>query len=256
MIFRVHHLLRAGTLCVWFSLHAGAQLTFVPFGETSPQAKTRQELDAFGKIYDATDPASVIRLGESFLEHYPDSEFLQFARAPLLHAYEQMGQPGKVRDTALMILGMNPDNPDALLALAAYRLKYPDAPGQKLLTAHQYAQHAVEKVSGFKAPVTANRSLWVETKQRLLGRAYMLLGLAAAAERKMDEAIASLALATEIDPRGEYFYRLSLVQESAGHAVEALAAALRARDLGPEQVSLLAGRAIARLRRTDVSRSK
>jgi hypothetical protein len=56
-------------------------------------------------------------------------------------------------------------------------------------------------------------------------------------------------MATEFDPQGDYFYRLALVYEATGRRQEALTAAIRARDLGPEQVSSLAARKIAALRK-------
>lgn len=233
-------------------LCAYAQLTFVPFGEVSPQAKTRDELDAFGRVYEETDPASVIRLAKSFIEHYPQSEFLEFVDVPLLHAYDQIGEPEKAKETALALLRLNPENVDALLALAAYRLEQrPGGGGQYegLLSAREYAQHALDRIQWFKTPVSADRTKWIETKKVLLAKSHMLLGIAAVQEKKLDEAIDNLVMATEFDPQGDNFYRLALVYEAAGRYQEALAAALRAQKLGPEQVSLLAERKISALRK-------
>ena len=237
-----------------FTLHlcAYAQLTFVPFGEASPQAKTRDELDAFGEVYEEAEPASVIRLVRRFIERYPQSEFLEYVNVPLLHAYEQIGEPAKAKETALALLRLNPENIDALLALAAYRLKQPPGDGvqnEGLLSAREYAQHALERVRWFKAPVSGDRTTWIQTKKALLAKSHMFLGVAAVQEKKLDEAIDNLVMATALDAQGDYFYRLALVYEATGRFREALAAALRAQELGPEEVSLLAERKITVLRK-------
>jgi tetratricopeptide (TPR) repeat protein len=224
----------------------------VPFGEASPQAKTRDELDAFGKVYDEAEPETVIRLARRFIEQYPQSEFLEFVNVPLLHAYEQIGESAKVKETALALLRLNPENIDALLALAAYRLEQPPGGGvqnEGLLSAREYAQHALERIRRFKAPVSADRTTWIRTKKALLAKSHMLLGIAAVQEKKLDEATDNLLRATEFDPQGDYFYRLALVYEATGRPQKALAAALRAQELGPEQVSRLAERKIMALRK-------
>ncbi|MBZ5562575.1 MAG: tetratricopeptide repeat protein [Acidobacteriia bacterium] len=194
----------------------------------------------------------MIRLAKSFIEHYPQSEFLEFVDVPLLHAYDQIGEPEKAKETALALLRLNPENVDALLALAAYRLEQrPGGGGQYegLLSAREYAQHALDRIQWFKTPVSADRTKWIETKKVLLAKSHMLLGIAAVQEKKLDEAIDNLVMATEFDPQGDNFYRLALVYEAAGRYQEALAAALRAQKLGPEQVSLLAERKISALRK-------
>ena len=231
---------------------AYAQITFVPFGEATPQAKSRDELDAFGQIYEGTNPESVIRLARKFIEQYPQSEFIEYVSVPLMDAYEQIGEPEKSKETALAILRLNPENIDALLALASYRLKQPPGGGvqnERLLPAREYAQHALEKIRRFRAPVSADRTTWVQTKKALLAKSHMLLGIAAVQQKKFDEAIDNLVMATEFDPQGDYVYRLALVYEATGRRQEALTAAIRARDLGPEQVSSLAARKIAALRK-------
>ena len=147
---------------------------------------------------------------------------------------------------------MNPENVDALLALAAYRLEQrprDEVQGEGLLSAREYAQHALERIQWFKTPVSADRAKWIQTKKVLLARSHMLLGIAAVQEKKVDEAIDNLVMATVFDPQGDFFYRLALVYEAAGRYQEALAAAIRAQELGPEQVSLVAERKVTALRK-------
>jgi hypothetical protein len=116
-----------------------AQIQFLPFGETSPQAKTRDELDAVGRVCDEADSEAVVRLARAFLRDYPESDFREFVYISLLHTYEQTRDAPHARETAETILRLNPENVDALLALAAYRLEHkePGAAGPGLLRLRQ-----------------------------------------------------------------------------------------------------------------------
>lgn len=227
-----------------------AQVRFLPFGETSPQAQTRDELDAVGRIFDETDSEAVIRLAHNFIRDYPESDFREFIYISLLHTYEQTGDVPHVQETAGTILRLNPESLDALLALAAYRLEHKESgtatPG--LLSAREYAQRALERIRRIKMPETANRQQWVDAKKSFLGRACLYLGLAEVQEKKLDDGLQLLIAATEFDPQGSYFYRLAVLYEARGSYTKALESAERARQLGPELVARLAERQIARLR--------
>jgi len=227
-----------------------AQIRFLPFGESSPQAKTRDELDAVGRVCDEADSEVVIRLARAFIRDYPESGFREFVDISLLHTYEQTRDAPHVRETAETILRLNPESVDALLALTAYRLEHtePGAATQGLLSAREYAQHALERIRRLKTPVTAHRQQWVLTKKSFLGKAYLYLGLAAVQEKKLDEGLQHLIAATEFDPQGSYFYRLAVLYEARTSYAEALESAERAKQLGPESVTRLAERQIARLR--------
>ena len=227
-----------------------AQVRFLPFGESSPQAKTRDELDAVGRVCDEADSEVVIRLARSFIRDYPESDFREFVDISLLHTYEQTRDAPHVRETAETILRLNPESVDALLALAAYRLEHtePGAATLGLLSAREYAQHALERIRPLKTPVSANRQQWVATRKASLGKAYLYLGLAAVRENKLDEGLQHLIAATEFDPQGSYFYRLAVLYEARTSYAEALESAERAKQLGPESVTRLAERQIARLR--------
>jgi tetratricopeptide (TPR) repeat protein len=227
-----------------------AQVSFFPFGEPSPQAKTRDELDAVGRVSDETDAQTGIRLAHAFIRDYPESDFREFVHISLLHNFEQTHDAQQVRETAETILHLNPESVDALLALAAYRLEHA-APGEGtpgLLSAREYAQHALERIRGVKMPETANRKQWMEKKKSLLGKVSLYLGLAAIQEKELDEGLRHLIAATEFDPQGSYFYRLATLYEARASYADALEAAERARQLGPEIVTRLAERQIARLR--------
>jgi tetratricopeptide (TPR) repeat protein len=227
-----------------------AQVSFFPFGEPSPQAKTRDELDAVGRISDETDAQMGIRLDRAFIRDYPESDFREFVYISLLHNFEQTHEAQQVRETAETILHLNSESVDALLALAAYRLEHatPAATASGLLGAREYAQHALERIRGVKMPETANRKQWMEKKKSLLGKVFLYLGLAAIQEKELDEGLKHLIAATEFDPQGSYFYRLASLYEARASYADALESAERARQLGPEIVTRLAERQIARLR--------
>ena len=124
----------------------------------------------------------------------------------------------------------------------------PGAARPGLLSAREYAQHALERIRRIKTPVNGDRQQWVATKKTFLGKVYLFLGLAAVQENKLDEGLQHLITATEFDPQGSYFYRLAVLYEARASYTEALESAERAKQLGPELVTRLAERQITRLR--------
>jgi tetratricopeptide (TPR) repeat protein len=60
----------------------------VAWSQTSPQARSKAEYDAYVALYNEIEPAAKIDLGEGFIRAYPDSEFLALTYMNLINAYQ------------------------------------------------------------------------------------------------------------------------------------------------------------------------
>ncbi len=57
-----------------------------------PQAKTKEEADAFNNVQKEQDPAKRIELAEAFIAKFPDSELVSFAHTFRVTSYSQLGK--------------------------------------------------------------------------------------------------------------------------------------------------------------------
>jgi tetratricopeptide (TPR) repeat protein len=227
-----------------------SQVLNTPLGASIPQAKTRDELDAFGAIYDHTDASSVIQAVRDFALRFPDSVFLEYADMAAMHAYDEQQDRGQSRAMAQSVLKFNPKNVDALLMLAQLSLEdsidLPDTANSWGVTANS-ARQAIAELEQYSLPVLADRQNWLRTKKDFLGRGYSILGRAQFHQGDLDAAIGSLQKAIDLSPQGDYFYYQGLAFEGKGQPEQARASLTQAMNLGPEQVSRSAAEEIERL---------
>lgn len=224
-----------------------SQVVSIHSGGAGPQAKTRDELDAFGKIYDQTDPHSTKQMVIGFVKRYPRSEFLEYAQMAGVHACDRLAEPNEATAMAQVVLKLNPKNVDALLTSARLLVEEPGDPRneiQRHLLAKDYAQQGLSELRLFTLPPFADKHAWVRTKKKLLALGYGVLGQVAFDQKKFKEALTNLTKATDLDPEGSYFYRLGLVYAAKGQLDLARASFSRAQMLGPEEVSRLAAKGL------------
>ena len=251
----------SGMLSLWilismFPAKGLPQVLSIPSGGRVPQAMTRDELDAFGAIYDVGDANSTIQAVKRFAQDFPKSQFLEYADMAAMHAYDELGDRRGSHAMAEAILKLNPKNVDALLTLAELIVKEPlgsqDGAAQ-WNRARDYARQGLAELDRYTLPPLAERKRWLKTKRDFLARGYGILGTVAYAQGHLDEAIGSYAKAADFNPLGEYFYQEGLAFEAQGQFERARMSLSRARDLGPEPVSRLAAGEIDRLRTEEKS---
>lgn len=227
-----------------------SQVLSIPSGGGIPQAMTRDELDAFGEIYDQADANSTILAASRFAQHFPKSEFLEYADMAAMHADDELGDRSGSRAMAQAVLKLNPKNVDALLTLARLTIEESigsqDKAGQWSL-ARDYAQQGLAELGRYTLPTLADRKRWLRTKKEFLARGYSILGRVAFLQGDFDEALRNSARAIDLNPQGSYFYHQALAYEAKGQFEEARASLSHALNLGPEQVSRLAAHEIERL---------
>lgn len=216
------------------------QMISVPSGLKGPQANTREELDAFGVIYEAKNSPAGIAAVETFLRAYPQSGFVEYACMAAMRSYEELGNSDGAQEMAKRTLRSNPENVDALLTMARLLIAPGQDSAQTLKQAKSFAESGMAHLKTMSIPASANGKQWSQTKKSYLARGTFVLGLVAFREHDTSEAIRKLQAAIEMDPQGEYCYRLAIMTAETGDLQAAMNLAVKARDLGPANVSDLA----------------
>lgn len=245
----------SGLLCLWslsWMLPATgfSQVINNALGGAIPQAKTRDELDAFGAIYDQTEAASVIQVVSDFAQRFPQSVFLEYADMAAMHAYDEQGDRSGSRGMAQAVLKINSKNVDALLTLAELTLEDSRSSPDKAAewsVAGNYAHQGIAELDQYTLPILSDRQRWLRTKKGFLGRGYSILGRVALHQGDPDRAIGCLQKAIDVNPQGDYFYYQGLAFEAKGQPEQARASLAQAMNLGPELVSRTAAHEIERL---------
>ena len=60
--------------------------------QIGPQAKNKDEADAFNSLVMEQNPANKVALAEAFVAKFPDSEFISYAHTFRVTAYSQLGK--------------------------------------------------------------------------------------------------------------------------------------------------------------------
>ena len=223
-------------LCSFAAPMAVGQVSLLATAGAGPQAKTRDELDEVGLIYEASDPQTTVDRAKQFAETYPNSEFLEVVELTKMEAYRELGRTAGAESAAANVLRMNPENPFALVSLTEIYLSDDANSGQKHQLAERHARRAVSVLNSLAMPQGGRSREWLQAKKELLARAHGLLGYLHLKEREFDEAAAELQLAAKLEPLGMYFYRTGLAYQLSGRARQASEAFEQARELGPEEV--------------------
>ena len=230
------------------------QMVSIPSGSKGPQAKTRQELDLFGAIYEAKNAQSGIAAADAFLHAYPQSEFVEYACMAAMRSHDELGNWDGAQQMAKMTLRSNPENVDALLTMSRLLIDPGHESAQTLTQAKTFAELAMVRLNSMSIPASANSKQWLQTKKAFLARGTFALGWAAFREGDNAEAIRKLQAAIKFDPKGEYYYRLAVVTAATGNLEGAMKLAVKALGIGPASVSDLAKLEIKALERQSHSK--
>ncbi len=239
----------ASTLAVGLSLlllcaTARGQLTFFPSDSSIPEAQSKDELDAYGLVYESKDPRGTITLGEKFLKAFPNSGFRGYVLVHEMYAYETLDNPEAIIETGKKALVLYPRCHDVLLMLAnamASRLP-PEGPDrQKMLSeAKSYAVQDRAQLETLVRSAAVPRMQFREYKRQAMAANAGVLGLIALQGGDIDTAIAEYEKATAFSPRGVDYYRLGTAYQLHGQKEKAIANLQRAVELGPPLISSLA----------------
>ncbi len=89
-----------------------------PQAKLPPQAKTQPEFDAYKAAAANTDPAALEKAADDFATKYPDSEIRILLYQNAMRAYQNTNNAEKTEAMGRKMLGLDPDNPEALVTVA------------------------------------------------------------------------------------------------------------------------------------------
>jgi tetratricopeptide (TPR) repeat protein len=168
----------------------------------------------------AQTPDDQIRLAEEFIAKYSGSNYRAYTLLTEANAYEQKGDHAKSIDYCVKALAVDPKyfDADVLLANVVAGEIHDSDPdkAEKLARAEKAAKDALNLIK--TAPKTPLFQMtddqWTRMKNYSATQAWQALGMAAEAEKKMDEAIADYEKGLALTPDAGLMLR-------AGRALEA-----------------------------------
>jgi tetratricopeptide (TPR) repeat protein len=196
-------------------------------------APVNAEEEAAYKAYDAAGPgdlATKAKLGEEFLQKYPESRYRPLVFSTLTMTYYNAGQIQKMVETGAKDVELTPTDVNilALLGQIMPRVlsKDPAEAGKQLTLAEGYAKRAVEITPTIPKPPALTEESFAAAKNVVLAMAHSGLGLIHIKRQKYSEAIPELELAVKLDaqPDPVNYFLLGLANENASHFDDAAAA--------------------------------
>jgi tetratricopeptide (TPR) repeat protein len=203
----------------------------------APQAKSRAELDAFGRIVETPDSLAVVRAGEDFLSRFPDSEFREKALEAEFEAFRQRNDSAAAKAVARSILAIDSGNALVLARLALLLAEANDR--ASFAAAEQSATQAIAAVEATARPERLTRAEFREWRSEVLASAHVAKGLLALRQGQADAAIDRLeqAIRCRAAGNGSDYLRLGEAFVMKGDRERARDAFARAESLGPPVVA-------------------
>jgi tetratricopeptide (TPR) repeat protein len=186
-----------------------------PQAAAAPQWKSREEYDAFNAMTTEKDPNKKISLADAFLQKFPTSDFKSGAYLTEMQVYFQLNKSDEAVDAGKKVLGVDPDNLDALAFLSyvfpfTFKATDPDATA-KLSRADSDAHHGLDVLQKFQKPANATDEqfkAYVNPKRAIFNSA---IGFVALQRKDYANSITALKAADADNPSDVYaFYRLGL----------------------------------------------
>jgi len=210
--------------------------------QRQPQAKTKEEFEAYNAAAVNTDPAKLEVAADEFVKKFPDSELKELFYVRVMTMYQQQNNSSKVISTGRKAIEYNPTNPVSLVAVASALVM--DTRDNDLDRDARYAEAAKDAQAGLdnvdtglEVPPNVTRAQVSAAKANLRSIAYDTLG--AIAMNKKDYAGAEQNFQKAVDfmkdqPDAVVYLRLSVAQDNEQKYPEALDSANKAVQFAPE----------------------
>jgi tetratricopeptide (TPR) repeat protein len=217
------------------SAQAGAAAP-APAGPHQPQAKSKEEFDAYNLAASKTDPPQLEAAADEFAQKFPNSELKELLYVRSMNTYQQQNNSGKVVAMGRKAIEANPTDPVPLVTVASALVMDTrendldrDA---RFAEASKDAQAALDNVdTGLQVPPNVPPDRVALAKANLSSIAYDTLGVIAMNKKDYAAAEQSFQKAADLmkaQPDAVVYLRLSVAQDNEKKYPEALDSANKA----------------------------
>ncbi len=207
-----------------------------PPAQHQPQAKSKEEFDAYSLAASKTDPAQMEAAADDFAQKFPNSELRELLYVRAMNLYQQQNNSAKVIATGRRAIELNPTNPVPLVAVASALVM--DTRESDLDRDNRYAeaskdaQAALDNVdTGLEVPPNVPADRVAAAKANLRSIAYDTLGVIAMNKKDYAAAEQSFQKAADLmkdQPDAVVYLRLSVAQDNEKKYPQALDSANKA----------------------------
>lgn len=217
-----------------------------PAAKRPPQAKTQPEFDAYKVAAAATDAAALEKAADDFATKFPDSELRLLLYKTDMHLYQNANNAEKTEAMGRKVLGLDPDDPDALTVVAeviAERTRDSDIDkDQRYADGLKMAEHALSTVdTDVAVPPNTPQEKVDAFKAGMRAQAYSTMGTIEYNKNNFPAAQEDFQKAIDAFPSQPYapdVLRLALALDKQSKYEEALKFANRAVELSQENTPI------------------
>jgi len=226
------------------------QAEAAPQGKRPPKVNSQDEYAAYKAATAMTDPSAEEKAADDFATKYPQSELRPLVYKNVMQRYQQANNGDKMVDMAKKVLALDPDDPEALVAVAqvtAEQTRDTDLDrDQKFADAKKNAERSLVTVdtdvptSGYPPEQLA------AYKGFLRSQAYFILGTIAFKNKNWTDAETNLRKSIDALPQQPdviAVYRLAVAQDMQNKIPDALKTIQQAVDLTKDSPDSPAGKA-------------
>jgi len=213
-----------------------------PAGPHPPQAKSKEEYDAYNLAASKTDPAQAEAAADEFAQKFPASELKELLYVRAMNLYQQQNNSAKVIAMGRKAIELNPTDPVSLVAVAsALVMDTRDTDldrDARFAEATKDAQAALDNIdTGLQVPPNVPPDRLAAAKANLRSIAYDTLGVIAMNKKDYAGAEQNFQKAADLmkdQPDSVVYLRLSVAQDNEKKYEAALDSANKAAQYATE----------------------
>lgn len=213
-----------------------------PTGQHQPQAKSKEEFDAYNLAASKTDPAQAEAAADEFAQKFPNSELKELLYVHAMTFYQQQNNSAKVVATGRKAIELNPTDPVPLVTVASATVmdtRESDLDRDaRFAEAAKDAQAALDNIdTGLQVPPSVPPERVAIAKANLRSIAYDTLGVIAMNKKDYAAAEQNFQKAADLmkdQPDAVVYLRLSVAQDNQKKYPQALDSANKAVQFAQE----------------------
>src|SRR5258708_4841165 len=165
------------------------------------QIKDKNEYDAYIAAYNTTDPGQKAAAMEAFVKQYPQSVMLSEAMETALAGYQRASNIPKVVEMAKRLLGVNPNNVNALAIVTAVdRALATDGKPDALKEGCASAQTGLQQLPNWAKPEGASDADFAKLRSQMSNILNGMAGFSALQAKDYPGPVKSLPKPYPLDP--------------------------------------------------------